>query len=428
MLMPNCDLAFAADRRAFQPKPALVIGNSSYQNAPILPSTTKDADAMAESFKVAGFDVVTAQNNLGIKEFLTKLRQFEDEAANADIAVVYYAGHGIEVAGINFMIPVDAKLANDRDARDEIVSLDRLLEAVEGAKRLRLVILDACRDNPLAQTMKRQREATLRGATGLALVEPTANNSLIAYAAKAGAAAEDGNANHSPYTTALLTHLFVPGLDIRLALGRARETSSRRPATARSRFSPAPSAVRILPSSPGLSTWGRRSPERPLSSDRTDRPIENPGMMSRAFAVRLLARNLRQEREIRLMPHPLRLDCRADTLTDAGRAARLASGFTFRSVARPTAAWTPAVGGPAAHTVWRAPPLRRPAILEGDNRGSCAFRPLVGGSVNTDDEETGLHGAAHGPRHQPSPTAHWLPCWSDRRAASVWGRNGGDAR
>jgi uncharacterized caspase-like protein len=136
MLIPYCDSAFAADRRV-----ALVIGNSSYQNAPILPSPTKDADAMAESFKVAGFDVVTALYNLGIKEFLAKLRRFEDEAANfedeaanADIAVIFYAGHGIEVAGNNFMVPVDAKLVSDRDARDEAVSLGRLLEAVEGAK------------------------------------------------------------------------------------------------------------------------------------------------------------------------------------------------------------------------------------------------------------------------------------------------------
>src|SRR5215471_10481698 len=212
MLIPNCDSAFAADRRV-----ALVIGNSSYQNAPILANPAKDAEAMAESFKVAGFDVVTALYNLGIKEFLAKLRRFEDEAANADIAVIYYAGN-------NFMLPVDAKLVSDRDARDEAVSLGRLLEAVEGAKRLRLVILDACRDNPLAKTMKRQLTASLRAVTqGLALVEPTTNNSLIAYAAKAGAAAEDGNADHSPYTTALLTHLFVPGLDIRMALRLVRD-------------------------------------------------------------------------------------------------------------------------------------------------------------------------------------------------------------
>jgi len=122
------------------------------------------------------------------------------------------------------MIPVDAKLVSDRDARDEAVSLDRLLVSVEGAKHLRLVILDACRDNPFARTMKRQRAATTRAVTaGLAVLEPTGNNTLVAYAAKAGASAEDGNAEHSPYTAALLTHLFVPGLDIRFALGRVRD-------------------------------------------------------------------------------------------------------------------------------------------------------------------------------------------------------------
>jgi uncharacterized caspase-like protein len=254
MLMPMWrDSAFAAERRV-----ALVVGNSSYQNAPILANPTKDAEAMAESFKVAGFDVVTAQNNLGIKEFLSKLRRFEDEAANADIAVVYFAGHGIEIAGNNFMIPVDAKLVSDRDARDEAVSLDRLLETVEGAKRLRLVILDACRNNPFAKNIKRQRAASLRAVTsGLALVEPTANNSLIAYAAKAGVAAEDGNADHSPYTTALLTHLFVPGLDIRLALGRVRDDVIKATGNRQEPFLTGSLGGANIALVPGLSTWGR---------------------------------------------------------------------------------------------------------------------------------------------------------------------------
>ena len=101
------------------------------------------------------------------------LRDFYDKAASADIAVVYYAGHGIEVDGTNYMIPVDAVLKRDRDVDDEAVSLDRILETVEQAKQLRLIILDACRDNPFAKTMIRTGAARALTTRGLITVEPT---------------------------------------------------------------------------------------------------------------------------------------------------------------------------------------------------------------------------------------------------------------
>jgi Caspase domain/Putative peptidoglycan binding domain len=203
---------------------ALVIGNSAYQNAPFLPNPKKDAQAIAASFKKAGFDVVSALYDVGNLPFKRALRHFEDDATDADIAVVYYAGHGVEIHGTNYLVPVDAKLASDRDADDEAIPLDRLLESVEGAKRLRVIILDACRDNPFARKMKLQRTAAVRGiSSGLAAVEPTGTNTLIAYAAKAGSQAEDGNGDHSPFATALMDNLFVAGLDIRLAFGRVRD-------------------------------------------------------------------------------------------------------------------------------------------------------------------------------------------------------------
>ena len=211
------DSAFAGGRVA------LVVGNSAYQNAPALPNPAKDAQSMAAKLKEAGFEVVSARD-LGNLQFKRAIREFEDKAADADVAVVFYAGHGMEIRGGNYMIPVDARLASDRDAEDEAITLDRLVESVEGAKGLALVILDACRDNPFNRTMKRTRAATLRAVTaGLSIVEPINKNTLIAYAAKAGSAAEDGASEHSPFTNALLTHLFVPGLDIRLAFGRVRD-------------------------------------------------------------------------------------------------------------------------------------------------------------------------------------------------------------
>jgi hypothetical protein len=212
------DSAFA-ERRV-----ALVMGNSAYQHSPTLPNPARDAQAVAAMFKKAGFDVVSAHLDLGSLQAKRAIRQFEDAATDADIAVVYYAGHGIEIRGINYVIPVDAKLASDRDADDEAITLNRLVESVDGAKRLRLIILDACRDNPFVRTMKRQRTAALRAVSGgLGKVEPTSSDTLIAYAAKAGSTAEDGDTQHSPFTAALLNNLFEPGLDIRLAFGRVRD-------------------------------------------------------------------------------------------------------------------------------------------------------------------------------------------------------------
>jgi Caspase domain/CHAT domain len=204
---------------------ALVIGNSAYQNTPILLNPTKDAQAMAAKFKEAGFTVVSEHYDLGNLAFKRAIRDFEDAATDADVAIVFYSGHGIQIGGVNYMIPVDGRLASTRDAQDEAVPLDRLLEAVEGAKQLGLVILDASRDNPFVQTMQRPRTAAGAPAVnpGQRLVEPTRSNTLIAYAARAGTGATDGTGDHSPFTAALLNHLFVQGLDIRLAFGRVRD-------------------------------------------------------------------------------------------------------------------------------------------------------------------------------------------------------------
>src|SRR6516164_5334978 len=139
---------------------ALVIGNSAYKNVPALPNPTRDARAIADKFQESGFAVVKASYDLGYLDFKRAIREFEDAAADADVIVIYYAGHGIEVDGTNYVIPVDARLASTRDAQDEAITLDRLLEASEGAKQLSLIILDACRDNPFVR-MKPKRTAAL---------------------------------------------------------------------------------------------------------------------------------------------------------------------------------------------------------------------------------------------------------------------------
>src|SRR6478672_10380279 len=201
---------------------ALVLGNSAYQNVAPLPNPVNDGAVIAATLKDAGFDVVDSRHDLPAAETRRALRDFADRARDADIAVVYYAGHGIEVDGANYLIPVDAKLERDTDVYDEAFSLDRVLLAIEPAKQLRLVILDACRDNPFAKTMKRTVASRAIG-QGLAKIEPTSPNMLIAYSAKAGSTALDGDAKNSPFTTALARHLTTPGLDVRRAFGFVRD-------------------------------------------------------------------------------------------------------------------------------------------------------------------------------------------------------------
>jgi uncharacterized caspase-like protein len=206
-----------ADKRV-----ALVFGISNYQNVPQLANPNSDAAAMGDVFKKAGFNVVDLRRDLGVSDMRRAVREFAATASDADMAVVYYAGHGIEVDGANYLIPADAKLLSDFDVEDEAVSLDRVLQAINPAKRLRLVILDACRDNPFSKTMKRSIGTRSVG-RGLAKIEPTTADTLIAFAAKAGAVAGDGDGAHSPFATALIKHIATPGLDLRLAFGRVRD-------------------------------------------------------------------------------------------------------------------------------------------------------------------------------------------------------------
>src|SRR5215510_9824476 len=174
-----CQPAFAEKRIA------LVIGNSAYERVPQLQNPVQDATAMSQMFKTAGFDTVMLKLDLRASEMRRALRDFADEARYADIAIIYFAGHGLEIQGTNYLIPVDAVLERDIDAADEAVPLDRLLNAMEPARQLRLVILDACRDNPFAKSMKHGAASRPfdRGLVrieegGLASVEPTSLNTM----------------------------------------------------------------------------------------------------------------------------------------------------------------------------------------------------------------------------------------------------------
>src|SRR5216684_3879778 len=216
LLLLVCQPAFAEKRVA------LVLGNSAYQNVARLPNPVNDSTVIATTLKKAGFDVVDSRHDLPAAETRRALRDFADQARDADIAVVYFAGHGIEIDGTNYLIPTDATLERDTDIYDEAFSLDRVLLAIEPARMLRLVIVDACRNNPFAETMK--RTVGSRAVTrGLARIEPATSNTLVAFAAKAGLTALDGNDKNSPYATALVKHIATPGLDLRRAFGFIRD-------------------------------------------------------------------------------------------------------------------------------------------------------------------------------------------------------------
>jgi uncharacterized caspase-like protein len=203
-----------------QKRVALVIGNGAYQKVPTLPNPTNDATDIGKALERLDFRV-TQLGNATASEMRRTIVEFGRSVEDADMAVVFYAGHGMEVGGENWLIPTDAELRSDTDVENEAVSLRSISGQVSKAHRLGLVILDACRNNPFAVKMK--RAFTLRATTGgLAPTEPT-DNVLIAYAARDGTLANDGNGRNSPFSAALLRHIETPGLEISFLFRRVRD-------------------------------------------------------------------------------------------------------------------------------------------------------------------------------------------------------------
>ncbi|MGH1353208.1 MAG: tetratricopeptide repeat protein [Methyloligellaceae bacterium] len=206
---------------------ALVIGNSKYSHASSLKNPANDARAVADALKRLGFVQVIEKYNLDYNGLRTTLKDFGDAAVNSDWALIYYAGHGIQVGGTNYVIPIDAKLAHAAHVEEEAISLDRVLSKVSEARRLRMVILDACRDNPFSKKMKTNGSRSRSLGRGLANVEPE-RGTLVAFAARDGQVADDGDGKHSPYTRALLEHLEKNKLEVSLLFRKVRDTVLKR--------------------------------------------------------------------------------------------------------------------------------------------------------------------------------------------------------
>jgi uncharacterized caspase-like protein len=200
---------------------ALVIGNSNYLRAAKLPNPANDAADMAALLSKLGFKVIH-QDNLGYFAFRRALQEFGREAEGTDLALVFFAGHGVEVENKNFLIPTDVSLSADSDVEFEAIPLDLVMNALSRVSGVRVVLLDACRDNPFISTMKRAN-ATRSIGRGLAAIEPAAGT-LVGYAAKEGTTAFDGGGRNSPYTAGLLAHLGEPGSDIQFVFRKVRDT------------------------------------------------------------------------------------------------------------------------------------------------------------------------------------------------------------
>ncbi len=201
---------------------ALVIGNSAYQQAAPLPNPVNDARGIAAALKGLGFETVQEGYDLGRDAMLKSLKSFGEAAKGADWAVVYYAGHGMEVKGANYLIPVDAKLGDEEDVEEEAVPVSRLLDRLQDVAGIKVFILDACRDNPFATRMFRRR-GVRGGGKGLAEIHAD-SGTLIAFATSPGDSALDGEGEHSPYAKALIDHFGDQGSEIRLMFGSVADS------------------------------------------------------------------------------------------------------------------------------------------------------------------------------------------------------------
>ena len=194
-------------------KVALIIGNGAYRNVAPLDNPPRDAKLIASTFRELGFATVTLAPDLTRDKFFATLHEFGLEAEKADWAVVYYAGHGMEIGGVNYLIPVDARLKADSDAETQAVALEQVIASVAGARKLRLVMLDACRDNPFEKTMQRTIALKLVN-RGFSNIEPEAGF-MVVYAAKHGETALDGDSLNSPFATVLARVIKEPKIEVR---------------------------------------------------------------------------------------------------------------------------------------------------------------------------------------------------------------------
>jgi uncharacterized caspase-like protein len=208
--------AVAADKRV-----ALVVGVSDYRYSPKLTNPKNDAEDMARALRGAGFDVTQSLDS-DRKSLGRTLEAFYQKAQGARTALFFYAGHGIQLEGVNYLVPRDARLRNEIGVKGEAVALQDIIKAIKRRARTTLVFLDACRDNPLAEQLQRSLMGGSRSAAvprGLAPMNARPDT-LMVFAASPGRTAADGSGRNSPFTAALLKHMAVPDVEIETMMKR----------------------------------------------------------------------------------------------------------------------------------------------------------------------------------------------------------------
>ncbi|MER9403547.1 caspase family protein [Mesorhizobium caraganae] len=206
----------SADRKV-----AFVIGNSEYRELPALKNPDKDAGDIASTFRTAGFDVFVAKD-LTRLQFEVRFRTYLAAADGADLAVVYYSGHGFQIGGENFLIPVDATLKDAADVEVQAIKLDDMLQQLRSKSKIQVIILDACRNNPFPRKNYWLRDQLIvASGSGLAQVKGS-ENALIAFATEPGAVAYDGSGNLSPFSSAFSRRALAPNQEIRAVMAAVR--------------------------------------------------------------------------------------------------------------------------------------------------------------------------------------------------------------
>jgi uncharacterized caspase-like protein len=207
----------AAEKRV-----ALVVGMSDYISCPKLENPQRDAAGMAKALTSVGFDVVTSVNQ-DLSGLTAALEQFYAKAAGADAAVFYYAGHGLQARGVNYLVPTDAQLKNETRLKQETIALQDVVSSMEEKARITLAFVDACRDNPMADELKRSIAGSDRSAAvlrGLAPMSIRSSDTMVVYATAPNKTAQDGSGQNSPFTEAMVRNIATPGVDIELMMKR----------------------------------------------------------------------------------------------------------------------------------------------------------------------------------------------------------------
>jgi len=198
---------------------ALVLGNAHYQNAPALPNPVNDAQAMADRLKTLDFEVVSGFD-LTKSQTQEKIAQFAKQVRGADIALFFYAGHGLQVGGNNYLLPVDAALEDETSLDFEAVQVDFILRQMSRESGIRLVFLDACRDNPLADVLAKETGSAASSGLAEIPIENGGAGTLVAFAASPNQVAYDGSGEHSPFSAALLAHIGDANVSITETMNR----------------------------------------------------------------------------------------------------------------------------------------------------------------------------------------------------------------